>query len=183
MTRTAAASMAGPDNAVQRKNAVRASARPTGRGQQDRIEADAVVQALAQSPGARQLIDAVDIGLHRSEIRFGGAGTGETDYDFLDQQPRLGQIIERDAAETRHVLQRLAEARGAFEDEGAALYAVLQSQQAGDFQAAQRLAHCGLAGAELLGELAFRGDLRLPDASSARTRSQISSKTRRALIG
>ena len=68
------------------------------RRRQDLVEFDAVFQALAQPAGRHQLLSAVDVLLKRAEVLLGGADAGESDYHVLDQEARLGQIVEREAA-------------------------------------------------------------------------------------
>jgi hypothetical protein len=74
--------------------------------------------------------------------------------------PRLGEIVDRHAAQLVEVAEAVADQAGiALADEGAAARTRLQRDQPGAFEVAQRLAHRAAADAEALGQLAFRRQL------------------------
>ena len=131
------------------------------RGQrQQPIEFHGVAQAFVVPPQTRHFFRRVDVAADRLDVGLGGPVAGEPHDAGLDQQARFGQVVERDGAEMDKVLDDARHAgRIAGADEGTALDALPELDDAGDFEAAQGLAQSAAADAELHGKLALRREL------------------------
>ena len=124
------------------------------------VEFDLDVDLLLVAPRLDQLLGLVDVGGERGEVGVGGARAGDAHDGRGEPQPRLGELVERHAAELVEVAEAVADQAGiALADEGAAARTRLQRNEAGALEIAQRLAHRAAADAEAFGQFALRRQL------------------------
>ena len=127
-----------------------------GAGDEQAVELARALDPLEVAALGGDPLGLVDVGLERVEVGAGRALAGQAHHQVLDVQARLGQLGDRDRAEAQHVAHHVVHAvRVARLDEGAALGALLQADDAGDLEAAQRFAQGVAADAELQRELAL----------------------------
>ena len=125
-------------------------------GDEQPVELARALDPLEVAARGGDALGLVDVGLQRVEVGAGRALAGEAHHQVLDVDARLGQLGDRDRAEAQQVADDVVHPVGVARlDERSALGALVQADDAGDLEAAQRFAQGVAADAELQRELAL----------------------------